>query len=119
VPKQFALWRGKPVVRHAAEALVAAGAGPLVVAIPDGAETIAVEACGPAGVRWSTGGATRQASVRAALEALGRRARLVLIHDAARPACPADVVDACSARSTSPGAIPVCRRRQPRAGRRA
>ena len=38
VPKQFAPWRGKPVVRHSAEALAAAGADPIVVAIPEGAE---------------------------------------------------------------------------------
>ena len=41
VPKQFAPWRGKPVLRHSAEALRAAGAGSLVVAIPQGAEAIA------------------------------------------------------------------------------
>ena len=36
LPKQFAMWRGKPVVRHSVEALLAAGASPLVVAIPAG-----------------------------------------------------------------------------------
>ena len=43
VPKQFARWRGKPVVRHAAEALLAAGAEPIAVAIPYGADAIATE----------------------------------------------------------------------------
>ena len=46
VPKQFAPWRGKPVVRHAAEALVAAGAGMVAVAIPRGGEQVAREALG-------------------------------------------------------------------------
>src|SRR5688500_8387982 len=71
VPKQFARWRGKPVVRHSVEALLAAGAGPLVVAIPEGAEGIAGDSL--AGLHDFTlvvGGATRQVSVRAALEAL-------------------------------------------------
>ncbi len=36
VPKQFALRRGKPVVRHSAEALIAAGAGTVVVAVSEG-----------------------------------------------------------------------------------
>lgn len=44
VPKQFALWRGKPVVRHSVEALIAAGADPVIVAIPEGADDVANEA---------------------------------------------------------------------------
>ena len=110
VPKQFAHWRGKPVVRHAAEALVAAGAGPLAVAVPEGAEEIAGSAlAGLSGIRLVAGGATRQASVRVALEALeDDAADLVLIHDAARPHCPADVIDRLlGALGQWPGAIPV------------
>ena len=68
VPKQFALWRGKPVVRHSAEALAAAGISPIVVAIPAGADDVAGAAlAGIAGVRLVTGGATRQESVRRTL----------------------------------------------------
>ena len=110
VPKQFATWRGKPVLRHAAEALAAAGAGPLAVAIPQGAEAIARQAlAGLRGIRLVTGGATRQASVRAALEALeDDRPAFVLIHDAARPQCPADVIDRLlEALDAQPGAIPA------------
>ena len=110
LPKQFASWRGKPVVRHAAEALVAARAGVLVVVIPTGADNIAREALsGLPGVRLVEGGATRQASVRAALEALAADApTFVLIHDAARPCCPAGVVDRLvEALGQAPGAIPV------------
>ena len=110
LPKQFAPWRGKPVVRHAAEALVAAGAGPLAVAIPEGAEVLAGEAlAGLPGIRLVTGGETRQASVRLALEALAADAPAVaLIHDAARPQCPADVIDRLlEALHGQPGAIPV------------
>jgi 2-C-methyl-D-erythritol 4-phosphate cytidylyltransferase / 2-C-methyl-D-erythritol 2,4-cyclodiphosphate synthase len=110
VPKQFAMWRGKPVVRHAAEALAAAGAGPIAVAIPQGADAIAGEAlAGIPGVRLVTGGAARQDSVRAALEAIALdRPDLVLIHDAARPHCPADVIDRLlGALAEHPGAIPA------------
>lgn len=110
LPKQFARWRGKPVVRHSAEALVAAGAGPVAVAIPEGADAIARQAlAGIPGIRLVVGGATRQESVRLALEALVADApRLVLIHDAARPHCPADVIDRLlAALDEHPGAIPA------------
>ena len=110
VPKQFALWRGKPVVRHSAEALAAAGIAPIVVAIPEGAEGIAAAAlAGIAEVRLITGGATRQESVRKALEALQADAPdLVLIHDAARPVLPHAVIERLvTALGATPGAIPV------------
>ncbi len=87
LPKQFAMWRGKPVVRHSAEAFAAAGVSPIVVAIPQGAEEVAGTAlAGIPGVKFVTGGATRQQSVRLALESLAADAPArVLIHDAARP----------------------------------
>ncbi len=110
VPKQFALWRGKPVVRHSAEALAAAGISPIVVAIPAGADDVAGAAlAGIAGVRLVTGGATRQESVRRALEALsGDAPQAVLIHDAARPVLPRAVIDRLvTALAQQPGAIPV------------
>ena len=110
VPKQFALWRGKPVVRHSAEALAAAGISPIVVAIPAGADDVAGAAlAGIAGVRLVTGGATRQESVRRTLEALsGDAPQAVLIHDAARPVLPRAVIDRLvTAVAQQPGAIPV------------
>lgn len=110
VPKQFARWRGKPLVRHSAEALLAAGAGPLLVAIPEEAEDIAGQAlAGLHGVSFVRGGATRQESVRAALEALAvSPPERVLIHDAARPDCPGGVVERLlRALEQHPGAVPV------------
>ncbi|WP_133365329.1 bifunctional 2-C-methyl-D-erythritol 4-phosphate cytidylyltransferase/2-C-methyl-D-erythritol 2,4-cyclodiphosphate synthase [Qipengyuania sediminis] len=110
MPKQFATWRGKPVLRHSVEALATAGAAPLVVAIPQGAEAAAAQALeGIAGVRFVTGGATRQLSVRAALEALADDGpEHVLIHDAARPDLPVPVIDAVlGALAEHHGAIPV------------
>ena len=109
VPKQFAIWRGKPVVRRSAEALARAGATPIVVAIPDGAETLAAEALAEIeGIELVTGGATRQDSVRRALDLLEGRASRVLIHDAARPDLPVEVIARLlRALETTPGAIPV------------
>jgi 2-C-methyl-D-erythritol 4-phosphate cytidylyltransferase/2-C-methyl-D-erythritol 2,4-cyclodiphosphate synthase len=110
LPKQFALWRGKPLVRHSAEAFAKLGAHPIVVAIPEGADRMAAEAlAGIEGIRLVTGGATRQLSVRAALEALADASpSAVLIHDAARPDCPAAVIGRLlSALGSHPGAIPV------------
>ena len=110
LPKQFAIWRGKPVLRHSVEALHEAGVTPIVVVIPEGAGAIAAEAlAGMAGVECVTGGETRQDSVRCGLEALaGRTPGLVLIHDAARPILPLAVIERlCAAMAERPGAIPV------------
>ncbi len=95
VPKQFVVWRGKPLVRHSVEALIDAGLSPVVVAIPEDWRAVAAEAlAGLAGVRLVAGGATRQDSVLAALEALHDDAPArVLIHDAARPGLPRAVID--------------------------
>lgn len=110
VPKQFALYRGKPLVRHSAEALVRAGIAPIVVAIPQGwDETASVALAGIAGIRFVHGDATRQGSVRRALEALAPDAPAqVLIHDAARPELPQAVITALvDALEAHPAAIPV------------
>jgi 2-C-methyl-D-erythritol 4-phosphate cytidylyltransferase / 2-C-methyl-D-erythritol 2,4-cyclodiphosphate synthase len=110
LPKQFAHWRGKPVLRHSTEALAAAGVSPIVVAIPEGADEIAAAAiAGIPGVHLITGGAKRQQSVRLGLEALvDDKPELVLIHDAARPIVPADVLARLlAALDNHPGAIPV------------
>nr|WP_166176572.1 bifunctional 2-C-methyl-D-erythritol 4-phosphate cytidylyltransferase/2-C-methyl-D-erythritol 2,4-cyclodiphosphate synthase [Altererythrobacter segetis] len=110
VPKQFAPWRGKPLVRHSVETFARLGAMPIVVAIPQGADVLAREGlAGIDGVRLITGGTTRQQSVRAALEALdGDSPARVLIHDAARPDLPASVIQRLlGALNDYPAAIPV------------
>ena len=110
VPKQFALWHGKPVVRHSVEHLLAAGASAVTVAIPPGAEEVAAAALiGLEPVRLVTGGVTRQESVRLALESMASTppAR-VLIHDAARPNLPLAVIERLIvALGQYSGAIPV------------
>ena len=110
LPKQFTLWRGQPVVRHSAAAMAAAGISPIIVAIPPGGEHAAQAALiGVPGVRLVTGGATRQDSVRLALEALVADAPgRVLIHDAARPVLPLAVLERLSlALGLGDAAIPV------------
>jgi len=95
LPKQFAKWRGKPVVRHSAEALAQSGVSPIVAVIPEGANEIARSALeGIDGVIFVTGGETRQQSVMAGLEALEAHSpQHVLIHDAARPGLPHAVIE--------------------------
>ena len=110
VPKQFAPWRGKPLLRHSVEALVGAGVAPIVVVIPAAwAETAEVALAGLSGIMLVPGGATRQESVRAGLEALIEAdPAYVLIHDAARPDLPEAVIAALmAALEQVPGAIPV------------
>ncbi|WEK46989.1 MAG: bifunctional 2-C-methyl-D-erythritol 4-phosphate cytidylyltransferase/2-C-methyl-D-erythritol 2,4-cyclodiphosphate synthase [Candidatus Andeanibacterium colombiense] len=108
LPKQFAMWSGKPVLRHSAEALAAAGASPIVVAIPENGEAFAAAALsGIPDVQLVIGGPTRQASVRIALESLEQPA-LVLIHDAARPILPPAVIERLlAALEDHAGAIPA------------
>jgi 2-C-methyl-D-erythritol 4-phosphate cytidylyltransferase/2-C-methyl-D-erythritol 2,4-cyclodiphosphate synthase len=109
VPKQFALWRGKPVVRHSVEALLANGVAPVVVVIAPGAEPLAQAALAGLDVRLVTGGTSRQDSVRNGLKALVADAPdHVLIHDAARPSLPATVIERLGAAlQEHAGAIPV------------
>ncbi len=109
-PKQFRDWHDKPLIRHSVEALRTAGANPLVVVIAKDAQTDAAAALGGIeGIKFITGGATRQESVRSGLEALSDAApQRVLIHDAARPDLPhAVIVRLLSALDIHPAAIPV------------
>ena len=114
-PKQFRDWRGKPLLRHSVERLLGAGAAPLTVVIAEDAKEFAAAALhGLDGVSLTTGGASRQDSVRAGLEAIVLDATAstspdrVLIHDAARPDLPLAVIERLLAALTDhPGAIPV------------
>lgn len=113
-PKQFRMWRGKPLIRHGIEALLGGGAAPLVVVIAPGAEADAAAAlAGLEGLTLVPGGVTRQDSVRCGLEALADAVpapipERVLIHDAARPDLPRAVIARLlAALEDHPGAIPV------------
>ena len=90
-PKALVPLGGRALVCWAVDTLVDGGVGDVVVAVP-AAEHAAFATVLPTDVRLVAGGATRTASVRAALAAVGRRADAVLVHDAARPLTPPDLV---------------------------
>ena len=106
IPKQHVALLGRPVIRHAAEALLArcdllqpvgdAGAVHAALAALDHLPCVA-------------GGAERQDSVRAGLEALApHRPDIVLVHDAARPFIPSGTVPGLlAALERHDGAIPA------------
>ena len=107
VAKQYAPLLGRPVIRHAAAALASGGAGLLQpVGDPDWIEAALV---GLPHLRPVPGGETRQASVRAGLEALEPHGPdIVLVHDAARPLIPPATVPALlGALREHDGAIPA------------
>lgn len=105
-PKQFLALAGQPVLRHAAQALLAEGA--LLQPVGD-AEAIAGALAGLAFLPPVEGGATRQQSVRAGLEALeGHQPARVLVHDGARPVIPPGTIAALlDALAHHDGAIPA------------
>ena len=110
IPKQFRLLRGKPIIRWSVEALGQAGAAEIITVIAPETRAEAEAALSRIeGVRFVPGGATRQESVRAGLEALAEAApSAVLIHDAARPDLPREVIARLlAALAEQPGAIPV------------
>jgi 2-C-methyl-D-erythritol 4-phosphate cytidylyltransferase len=78
-PKAFVVLAGRPMLEWSLDALRAAGIEDVVVAAPEGVAEAAP------GVVTVPGGATRSASVRAALEAAPWDAGAVVVHDAARP----------------------------------
>jgi 2-C-methyl-D-erythritol 4-phosphate cytidylyltransferase len=91
LPKALVTLAGRPLVSWAVDALRAGGVAEVVVVIPP-AERAAFTAALPAGVVLVDGGPSRTASVRAGLAAAGAAADVVLVHDAARPLTPPDVV---------------------------
>ncbi|MEP0391462.1 MAG: bifunctional 2-C-methyl-D-erythritol 4-phosphate cytidylyltransferase/2-C-methyl-D-erythritol 2,4-cyclodiphosphate synthase [Erythrobacter sp.] len=111
-PKQYRDFRGIPVIRHSVQTLLEAGAQPLIVVIAAGAKAHAMTALsGLEGYKLVEGGASRQASVRAGLEAMKTMddaPERVLIHDAARPDLPRSVINRLlDALDRHPGAIPT------------
>jgi 2-C-methyl-D-erythritol 4-phosphate cytidylyltransferase/2-C-methyl-D-erythritol 2,4-cyclodiphosphate synthase len=107
-PKQYRRIGGKAVLRHAYDALAGHPAiGEVRIVIGAGQEDLFAEAMAGAGAAGAlTGGAERAVSVARGLEAIA--AERVLIHDAARPFCPAAVVDRLvRALDGHRGAVPV------------
>ena len=107
-PKQFRTLGSKPVLAHAVDAMtshpriaavrvvIGAGQEKMARAALDGREVGAL----------ITGGTERADSVRAGLAAIGDG--IVLVHDAARPFCPPEVIDRLlDALERHDGAVPV------------
>jgi 2-C-methyl-D-erythritol 4-phosphate cytidylyltransferase len=90
-PKALVHLAGRPLVCWAVDTLRAGGVSEVVVAVP-AAERAAFAAVLPDDVVLVDGGTSRTASVRACLAATGDRATVLLVHDAARPLTPPDVV---------------------------
>ncbi|HVU71664.1 MAG TPA: 2-C-methyl-D-erythritol 4-phosphate cytidylyltransferase [Mycobacteriales bacterium] len=108
VPKALVELAGEPLVVHAVRALLSSRAvTQVVVAAPP--ELLAdVQRLLPGAVVVA-GGATRVASVAAALAAADADADVVLVHDAARPLAPPDLVDRVAGvvLDGAPAVIPV------------
>lgn len=112
LPKQYMPVGGRAVLAHAYAVLAAHPAVErILVVIGAGQEELAREALAPliAAPELVKGGATRRDSVRAALDRLAEDAPShVLIHDAARPFLPGEVLDRLIAAAEShDAAIPV------------
>lgn len=110
-PKQYLPLLGRPVLRHAAEALLRDGGVDAILPIaPPGEEAALGALLEGLPLRPAiAGGTTRQDSVRRGLEALSDKPPdLVLVHDAARPVVPPGTVPALlAALRDLPGAIPA------------
>lgn len=116
-PKLFLDLAGKPVLVWTLEALQSASRidGIVLVASPSGIEYCRTEIVRRFGLRKVTdvvpGGADRQGSVRAGLEAVRGRADVVVVHDGARPLVSPALVDAtvdrCDRTSGVIAAVPV------------
>ncbi|MEV7782291.1 2-C-methyl-D-erythritol 4-phosphate cytidylyltransferase [Kitasatospora sp. NPDC088351] len=102
-PKALRELGGVPLLVHAVRALARSRAvGLVVVAAPaDGVAEVAalLDSHGLDGkdIRVVAGGATRQESVRLGLAVIPAEVEIVLVHDAARPLVPVEVVDAVAA----------------------
>jgi 2-C-methyl-D-erythritol 4-phosphate cytidylyltransferase / 2-C-methyl-D-erythritol 2,4-cyclodiphosphate synthase len=109
MPKQYELLGGTALIAHCVDRLAAhPGIYAVHIVIAAGQEALLTAALAGRSVDGIIiGGAERQDSVRAGLaEMIG--VDRILIHDAARPLIPADVIDQLLlALETAPGAVPV------------
>src|SRR4051812_3735210 len=111
MPKQYRELAGEPVIRSSLSLFAWHGQIGAVQAVihPDDRAAYETAAKGLRLLPPVLGGATRQASVRAGLEALsGRAPDVVLIHDAARPFCTTELISrAITACGATGAAIPA------------
>lgn len=113
LPKQYRAVCGVPVLRRSTALFLSRGdIRRLAIVIGHGQDALAKAALGPLatapGVTLVPGGATRRESVRAGLTALAQFGAddedLVLVHDAARPFTPDDLIDRVIAAAARHGA---------------
>lgn len=113
-PKALREIGGVPILVHAVTALARARSVDIVVVAAPPEDVAAVDAMladhdVPAEVSVVAGGATRQESVRLAVASLPAEVDVVLVHDAARPLVPVELVDAVAhaVRAGAAAVIPV------------
>ena len=108
LPKALIRLAGRPIVAWAVEGLRAGGVAEVVVSAPAGRAVEFADALRD-DARVVEGGATRTDSVRAALATVGDGPGAVLVHDAARPLTPPDVVARVLAAlaAGAPAVVPV------------
>jgi 2-C-methyl-D-erythritol 4-phosphate cytidylyltransferase len=100
-PKALVPLVGRPLLAHALAGLAGAGLPPAVVVHTPGAAEAFALAVGELPIASLVpGGATRTASVAAGVAALPPDAEVVVVHDAARPLTPPDVIAAAVAAVT-------------------
>lgn len=109
---------GKPVILHSIEAFVSSGqVQQLVIVTRDAAQQAAIEAALPElnspitapAIRFTPGGAERQDSVWAGLQACPPDTQIVLIHDCARPCIAASAIEESIAAAARVGAACLAR----------
>lgn len=110
-PKALRPLGGEPLLVHAVRGLSRAPSVGLIVvaAPPTAAAEVADLLAGIAAVTVVRGGATRQASVAAALAAVPEHVEIVLVHDAARALAPPSLVErvAAAVRDGHDAVVPV------------
>jgi 2-C-methyl-D-erythritol 4-phosphate cytidylyltransferase len=110
-PKALRLLAGEPLLVHAIRRVAAAPSVRLIVVAAPAADVAAVREllAGVAPVVVVAGGAERQQSVAAALDAVPADVLIVLVHDAARALTPPSLVEdvAAAVRAGLPAVIPV------------
>ena len=102
---------GEPVIRHAVRAFCEADEidGVVVVASADETEQMRAALCGLEKVcAIVPGGSTRQESVKNGLDALPKEARIVLVHDGARPLISRELIARCIRQTEDCGSAVVC-----------
>ena len=111
IPKQYRAVAGRPLLRHAVQALAGHPGihGVTVVINPECRALYDEAVAGIALPAPIAGGATRQASVLAGLEALSMDPPdIVLVHDAARAFVPASLIDGLLAAFADPAVDGAC-----------